>query len=168
MNLRLFTTNQRICELWELFYVFRHETLSDFNNIQKSCISTKFTLLWLFNSLQQKFFICKIHHLSTTCLSSSHLTRTKNSHGPTFYRGKIQILHTFLRLPRKNRTDFHQQLCENNFSRFSTTQYVASWCLFHALHMYCAKRGTCKSIDPLLSKQEEHCLPFAQILTSKY
>ena len=37
------TTSHCICELWEFFSVFRHGMLSDFNNIQKSCIHTKFT-----------------------------------------------------------------------------------------------------------------------------
>ena len=35
-----------------------------------------------------------------------------------------------------------------NFNPFlkSETQYTASWCLFHALRRYCARRGTLKSI----------------------
>ena len=43
------TAGHWICELWKLFSVFRHEILSDFNNIQESCIRTKFAqsvLLW--------------------------------------------------------------------------------------------------------------------------
>ena len=70
-----------------------------------------------------------------------------------------------------------------------STQYAASWCLFHALCRYRAWRGTCKSISLgslwLLSIQvnlikilvtsvhwinslEEYCLSLARTLTSRY
>ena len=57
-----------------------------------------------------------------------------------------------------------------------STQYTASWCLFHALCKYCARRGTFKSISsgslwlfvPRINRQEEYCLSLTQILTSRY
>ena len=57
-----------------------------------------------------------------------------------------------------------------------STQYTASWCFFHALCKYCARRGTFKSIFfkilvifvSRINRQKEYCLTCAQILTSMY
>ena len=57
-----------------------------------------------------------------------------------------------------------------------STQYTASWCFFHSLCKYCARRGTFKSIfsRSLCSlflgsiSTKEYCLSLAWILTSKY
>ena len=55
-----------------------------------------------------------------------------------------------------------------------STQYTVFWCFFHALCMYCARRGAPKSIvsgslcslSIRIHRQKEYCLSVAQILSS--
>ena len=61
-------------------------------------------------------------------------------------------------------------------TRSMSTQYTASWCLFHALCRYCAWRGTFKSISSGslwlfvlgINMQKVYCLSLAWILTYWY
>ena len=94
--------------------VSRHEILSDFNCGQESCISRKMCSLCLVVISFQfvlfifalEFFMCRIIIQRYVCFYHTwheRWTRLSSHNGsPPFYRDRIHILHTFLRLPRKD------------------------------------------------------------------
>ena len=113
----VFTTGSRK----ELFFnVFSHEILSDFNNIHESCIHTKLTICLVVITFQFVLSIFAIedlcdhdHHNLKARLSWSPLARMRNSivlpqRVAPFYQKKFRILHTFLRLLRKDWADLQK------------------------------------------------------------
>ena len=121
------------CELWEFCSVFRPEVLSNFNNIQKSCIHTKFAqfVCLVVTALQFVLHIAAIedlgwpgHHNPKLLLSWSHLARVRNSIAPSqrvspFFRERIHTLHISPRLFRKDWGWFpRDNYAKNSLNRF--------------------------------------------------
>ena len=68
------TTCHWFCKLWELFSVFRHEILSDFNNSQESCIRTKLLNVSCCDNFSIRSpYLCNSNSL---CVGSSLFKRT--------------------------------------------------------------------------------------------
>ena len=102
----VFTTGHCM-KLLEICSVFRPQVLSNFNNVQKSCIHTAAIedLGWL------------SHHNPKALLSWSHWARVRNSIAPSqrvspFSREVIHTLHISPRLLRKDWADSQRQLFE--------------------------------------------------------
>ena len=81
----VFTTSHCM-KLCETSSVFRHELLSNFNNIQISCVHTKFAQFVLLWQVFNLFYVAAIEdlcwlgdHNSKVLLSWSHLARMRNS-----------------------------------------------------------------------------------------
>ena len=126
----VFTTG-RCTELWEFCSVFPHEILSNFNNIQKSCIHTKFCSICLvviaFQFVLHTIAIEDLcepgHHNPKALLSWSHFARVRNLIAPRqrvapISREGFRTLHTPLQLLRRDWADLQKQLCENSLNRF--------------------------------------------------
>ena len=139
----VFTTGHWICELWEFCSIFRHEILSDFNNIQESCIYTKFAqfvLLWqLFNSfsilLQWKIFVGWVITIQRYfCLDhTEHEWGTRLPHHNGSPRSLVKgfILFTYLR-DCSVKTEL---ICRDNYAKNSLNRYQIGCIVYRQFSM---------------------------------
>ena len=114
------TTENWICELCNLFSVFRHEYCPTWTVKNRASIQNLLNLsCWdifqfVLRTFKKEILDVQDHHHSKTCSSWSHRVQneeldcllTTGLH--PFYRDKIHILHTFLRLLREDWADLQK------------------------------------------------------------